>query len=99
MVAFLEQLVRCESPSSDTSTQAAVRGLLEDELRSLHFRTLPLEGRQSGGQLFARPVSRKRDDPYNSSSDITIRSGRWARLLTCPSTTMASSCAVPASLI
>lgn len=60
MVAFLEQLVRAESPSSDPGTQTAVRKLLEQEFQKLNFKTVRLRGRRSGGQLFARPNERER---------------------------------------
>lgn len=63
MVAFLERLVRAESPSSDPSSQAAVREILGAEFRAFGYKVLALAGKRSGGQLYARPENRRRSQP------------------------------------
>lgn len=60
MVAFLEELVRAESPSSAPASQAAVRDVLRRELQRLEYRTVAVPGTRSGGQLYARPLDRRR---------------------------------------
>jgi glutamate carboxypeptidase len=63
MVAFLERLVRAESPSSDPSSQAAVREILGAEFKAFGYKVLALAGKRSGGQLYARPENRRRSQP------------------------------------
>jgi glutamate carboxypeptidase len=63
MVAFIERLVRAESPSSDPASQVPVREILRTELETLGYRTVALRGRRSGGHLYARPASRRRGAP------------------------------------
>jgi glutamate carboxypeptidase len=63
MVAFLEELVRAESPSSDPASQLRVRELLSEELRRLGHTIVKLSGTRSGGQLYARPEHRVRGAP------------------------------------
>jgi glutamate carboxypeptidase len=60
IVGYLERLARLESPSSDPSTQGAVRELLADEFKALGYLTRSVPGRRSGGQLYARPLERAR---------------------------------------
>lgn len=60
MLEFLESLTVAESPSSDAGSQAAVRVLLQNALKELGYRTVVLTGKRSGGNLYARPASRKR---------------------------------------
>ncbi|MBT8132560.1 MAG: M20 family metallopeptidase [Gammaproteobacteria bacterium] len=61
MTRLLEALVKAESPSSDSSSQAKVKDLLIDELSSVGLRVRPISGRSSGGSLFARGP--KKDEP------------------------------------
>lgn len=63
MIAFLRKLVLAESPSSEPDSQRAVRELLAGALRELGYRTRALPGRESGGQLYARPAGRLRGRP------------------------------------
>ena len=64
MVAFLEQLVRAESPTRVPEAQANVQGLLTKALVDLGYvvRLIAGEGR-SGGHLYARPGDRVRRRP------------------------------------
>jgi len=64
MLEFLESLTVAESPSSDAGSQAAVRVLLQNALQELGYRTVVLTGKRSGGNLYARPASRKRGRPF-----------------------------------
>ena len=60
MVEFLEQLTLAESPSSQPASQTLVRESMAVALSELGYRTVPLSGRTSGGQLYARPEPRER---------------------------------------
>jgi glutamate carboxypeptidase len=60
LVAFLGDLVRAESPSSDPGSQSGVRSLLAAELEARGFATRFVAGRRTGGHLIARPRGRKR---------------------------------------
>ena len=60
MVEFLEQLTLAESPSSQPASQTLVRESMAEALSELGYRTVPLSGRTSGGQLYARPEPRER---------------------------------------
>ncbi len=62
-VRFLRRLVEAESPSLEPDRLQAVFSLLASPLEKLGFRVRILKGRQSGGQLFARPLSRARPAP------------------------------------
>jgi glutamate carboxypeptidase len=64
MVAFLEQLVRAESPTRVPEAQANVQGLLTKALvdRGYTVRLIAGKGR-SGGHLYARPGDRVRRRP------------------------------------
>jgi glutamate carboxypeptidase len=64
MVAFLERLVRAESPTRVPEAQANVQGLLTKALVDLGYtvRLIAGEGR-SGGHLYARPGDRVRCRP------------------------------------
>jgi glutamate carboxypeptidase len=61
MVGFLERLTLAESPSLEPASQAAVRGLMREQLEALAFKTIRLPGKRSGGQLYARPRARARN--------------------------------------
>jgi glutamate carboxypeptidase len=63
MVAFLGELVRAESPSSDPDSQFRVRSLLAAELGARDFSTRFVAGQQTGGYLTARPRRRTRRAP------------------------------------
>jgi glutamate carboxypeptidase len=60
LVAFLGDLVRAESPSSDPGSQSGVRSLLAAELGARGFATRFVAGRRTGGHLIARPRGRRR---------------------------------------
>lgn len=62
-VAFLEQLTLAESPSVVPATQHKVRSIIKERLNGLGFRTLSLSGKNSGGNLYARPHDRRSDAP------------------------------------
>jgi glutamate carboxypeptidase len=62
-ISFIEDLTLLESPSSVPSVQNRVRGIIADRLRSLGFLTLTLSGRNNGGNLYARPKTRRRHGP------------------------------------
>jgi len=62
-ISFIEELTLLESPSSVPSVQDRVRAIVADRLRSIGFRTLKLSGRNNGGNLYARPISRTRRAP------------------------------------
>jgi glutamate carboxypeptidase len=64
MLALLERLVLCESPSHDPVTQAAVMRVLADSFASRAYRPLVLSGTQSGGMLLAMPSERPRGRPH-----------------------------------
>lgn len=63
MIEFLRALVTSESPSVVPGAQREVRQILTDALHSVGFKTLHIAGRESGGQLFARPAKRIRHKP------------------------------------
>lgn len=60
MIDLLEQLALAESPSLDPASQQRIRELLSAELEQLGFMARQLPGRNSGGQIYARPRSRSR---------------------------------------
>jgi len=59
MLDLLGQLTLAESPSSDGDSQAPVAELLTRELEAVDFRVRRARGRRSGGQLYARPRTRR----------------------------------------
>ncbi len=61
LLAFLEDLVRLETPSMDADAQIPVFALLSQALKDLDFYTQQVAGRFSAGQLYARPQGRDRD--------------------------------------
>ncbi len=63
MVRFLRELTLAESPSSNPATQPAVRELLAHALEDINYRTIAIPGRCSGGQLYARPRDRRKNQP------------------------------------
>lgn len=64
MREMLEMLVSCETPSNDPSTQKAVIRLLADAFSRRQFTPRVIEGKTSGGMLFAMPANRIRNRPY-----------------------------------
>lgn len=58
MAGFLRKLAEVESPSTDPAAQAEVFRLLAGPLDELGFRTRRVSGRETGGQLYARPRDR-----------------------------------------
>jgi glutamate carboxypeptidase len=58
MIAFLEQLVRAESPSLDASAQAPAQLALAAALGELDYQVERVPGRSTGGHLLARPRDR-----------------------------------------
>lgn len=63
MLAFLEALVRTESPSRVASAQLPAFNLLTEKLRTLGYYAFHVPGRQTGGYLFARPLRRRKGRP------------------------------------
>ena len=63
MVDFIRQLVSIESPSDVPSSQQPVLDLLSDACQKLDYRVIRIPGRNSGGQLYARPLKRDRNKP------------------------------------
>ncbi len=61
LLAFLENLVRLETPSTDADAQMPAFALLSRSLKDLDFYTQSVAGRFSAGQLYARPQNRDRD--------------------------------------
>ncbi len=65
MVAFLEALVRAESPSDVPESQSEIQALLAGALEDGGFRVRVISGRgKSGGLLQASPRARRRKAPY-----------------------------------
>jgi glutamate carboxypeptidase len=60
MTDFLANLVRLESPTVTPSTQEAVFKMLAQTLRKIGYKTQLIPGKISGGQLYARPLNRRR---------------------------------------
>ena len=58
MLAFLEQLVLHESPTSVPEAQAPIFDLIEEKLDEVGYETRRLPGDESGGQLLAAPRGR-----------------------------------------
>jgi glutamate carboxypeptidase len=62
-VQFLHRLVEAESPSLEPERLTEVFSILAAALQKLDFQVRILKGRQSGGELFARPSKRIRPAP------------------------------------
>lgn len=60
---LLSRLVRLESPSTEPESQRPLLDLLAEELQATGFNTRLLPGRETGGHLFARPRSPRRERP------------------------------------
>ena len=63
MIGFIKQLVLIESPSDVPESQKAVLDLLSNAFAEIHYCVRRIPGRNSGGQLFARPITRDRNKP------------------------------------
>ncbi|MCB0694802.1 MAG: M20 family metallopeptidase [Lewinellaceae bacterium] len=63
MLRMLEDLVRCESPSSDRQSQDQALAHLMTWLHPLDLHTFRSPGRQTGGWMMARPRLRTRGQP------------------------------------
>ena len=61
---YLRELVLAESPSSEPSSQKEVFDILAEPLREMHYETVHLSSRTSGGQFYARPKDREKAVPY-----------------------------------
>src|SRR5215471_13489541 len=63
MVALLRQLVLAESPSTEPDAQRPVFAPLAESLGRLNYTVRHIPGRQTGGQLYARPSHYLRHQP------------------------------------
>lgn len=63
MTAFLERLIRAESPTDVPDAQREVQRILSGALRDLDFEVRHVSGESTGGHLFARPAHRVRGRP------------------------------------
>ncbi len=63
MVDLLERLVRAESPSRDPEAQGAVLDALTEALEGADLSVRRIDGRRTGGHLYAVPRSRHRGRP------------------------------------
>ena len=63
LVAFLERLALAESPSAEPASQDGVLHTLSGALTELGYATRRVQGRRSGGHLYARPRWRGRRAP------------------------------------
>jgi glutamate carboxypeptidase len=63
-VDYLTALVEHESPSTDPAAQQPVFDQLAASLDALGFWTQRVPGERTGGQLYARPARRERDQPF-----------------------------------
>lgn len=57
-ISFLETLTLCESPSTVPETQIKMRQLLVDAFEDIGYCSRRINGRTSGGHLYARPKHR-----------------------------------------
>lgn len=62
-ISFLETLTLCESPSTVPETQIQMRQLLVDALADVGYCSQRVNGRASGGHLYARPKQRTNNQP------------------------------------
>ena len=63
MVELLQEMVLLESPSTVPETQGPVFDVLARELAPMDFEVRRLSGRETGGQLYARPRTREKGRP------------------------------------
>ncbi|MDJ0958073.1 MAG: M20 family metallopeptidase [Arenicellales bacterium] len=62
-ISFLETLTLCESPSTAPETQVRMRQLLVDAFEDIDYSSQRINGRASGGHLYARPKRRTPNQP------------------------------------
>ena len=62
-ISFLETLTLCESPSTVPETQIRMRQLLIDAFEDVDYCSRKINGRASGGHLYARPKHRVANQP------------------------------------
>jgi glutamate carboxypeptidase len=62
-IELLEQLVRLESPSHDVISQREILKFLGKKLKELGFFVHHVQGKETGGHLYARPGKRDRSKP------------------------------------
>ncbi|WP_422080962.1 M20 family metallopeptidase [Ulvibacterium sp.] len=62
-IELLEQLVRLESPSHDIPSQREILKFLGKKLEEFGFFVLHVQGKETGGHLYARPKQRDRSKP------------------------------------
>ncbi len=63
MVIFLRKLAGMETPSKESATQHEILSFLKNSLESLGYYTLKVQGKQTGGYLYARPKNRAKTLP------------------------------------
>ena len=63
MLRFLVKMVEKESPSRNKEAQREVFNLLQDKLESLDFYVIYMQGKETGGYLYARPLQRNKKKP------------------------------------
>ncbi|MGB5379285.1 M20 family metallopeptidase [Muriicola sp.] len=64
MTNFLKTLVLHESPSKDPESQTRILGVMSAELNKLGYFTQYISGKETGGYLFARPLVRQKNSPF-----------------------------------
>ncbi len=63
-LVFLKKLVELESPSHDATSQKEILEFLGEKLKELRFHVQYVPGTKTGGYLYARPIHRNRQKPY-----------------------------------
>lgn len=63
MVIFLRKLAGMETPSKESGAQHEILSFLKSSLESLGYYTLKVQGKQTGGYLYARPKKRAKTLP------------------------------------
>jgi len=63
MLRFLVKMVEKESPSINKEAQREIFNLLQEKLESLDFYVLHVQGKETGGYLYARPLQRDKKKP------------------------------------
>lgn len=64
MTDFLKTLVLHESPSKDQESQTRILGVMSAELNKLGYFTQYVSGKETGGYLYARPLVRQKNTPF-----------------------------------
>ncbi|MDX5584032.1 MAG: M20 family metallopeptidase [Aureibaculum sp.] len=63
MLHFLRQIVAIETPSRNKEAQLELFQFLEKEFQSLGYYVLHVPGKETGGYLYARPLTRRKNNP------------------------------------